>query len=236
MSTVTMKMTMMMTMRTRKSLILIALISFGLSAYSQKNDFGIWYNVAVEHNLVKNLELDLSATMRTFKNASKIEEAFLEAGLTYKFNAYFSAGASYRITENIEDDDAFHLRHKWFVDMKGTLPAGDLTVTARVRFQRRYKTYFEDEEDKIPDSHVRTRLKVQYDIPNFKFNPYVSAELFLPAFAEAEKTVDKYRLIIGLDYSIAKRHTVEVGYIFQRDYLPKLSDISLISLQYNFKF
>jgi hypothetical protein len=29
---------------------------------------------------------------------------------------------------------------------------------------------------------------------------------------------------------------VELGYIFQRDYLPKLSDISLISFQYNFKF
>lgn len=236
MSTVTVKMAKMMTMRTKKSLLFIALISFVLSGYSQMKDFGIWYNVAAEHKLVKNLELDLSATMRTFENASKIEEAFMEAGLTYKFNDYFSAGASYRITENIEDDDAFHIRHKWFVDAKGTLPAGDLTVTARARFQQRYKTYFEDEEDKIPDSHVRTRLKVHYDIPNFKINPLLAAELFLPVFTDVEKTVDKYRLIIGADYSFAKKHTVELEYIFQRDYLPKLSDISLISLQYNFKF
>ncbi len=150
-------------------------------------------------NWLINSNLTCQAVLRTFKDASKIEEFFLEAGLTYKFNDYFSAGASYRITENIEDDDAFHIRHKWFVDAKGTLPAGDLTVTARTRFQQRYKTYFEDEEDKIPDSHVRTRLKVHYDIPNFKINPYLAAELFLPAFADVEKTVDKYRLSIGAD-------------------------------------
>ncbi|MFZ0280693.1 MAG: DUF2490 domain-containing protein [Bacteroidales bacterium] len=223
-------------MRIKKAVFLFILIGSGLAGYSQKKDFGIWYGVAAEHKLADKLELDLSGVLRTFKDASKIEEFFLEAGLTYKFNDYFSAGASYRITENIEDDDAFHIRHKWFVDAKGTLPAGDLTVTARARFQQRYKTYFEDEEDKIPDSHVRTRLKVHYDIPNFKINPYLAAELFLPAFADVEKTVDKYRLSIGADYSFAKKHTVELEYIFQRDYLPKLSDINLISLQYNFKF
>ncbi len=175
-------------MRIKKAVFLFILIGSGLSVYSQNKDFGIWYGVAAEHKLADKLELDLSGVLRTFNNASKIEEVFLEAGLTYKVNDYFSAGASYRITENIEDDDAFHLRHKWFVDVKGTLPAGDLTVTARARFQKRYKTYFEDEEDKIPDSHLRTRLKVHYDIPNFKINPYLSAELFLPVFAEAEKT------------------------------------------------
>lgn len=226
---------MMMTM-IRKALFFIILMSSGIIGYAQNNDFGIWYGIAAERKLVKNLELDLSACVRTFENASKIEEAFLEAGLTYKFNDFISAEGSYRITENIEDDDSFHLRHKWFLGVKGSLSPGDFTFSGRVRFQKRYKTFFEDEEDKIPDSHIRCRLKTLYDIPSFPVNPFLSAEIFLPVFTEAGRTIDKNRFMFGAEYNITKKQSVELEYIFQRDYLPKLSDINIISVQYNFKF
>ena len=66
--------------------IVLFLIFIPLVAFTQEKDFGIWYGVSAEHNLTKKLEIDLSSNIRTFNNASKIEEAFLEGGITYNFS------------------------------------------------------------------------------------------------------------------------------------------------------
>jgi hypothetical protein len=226
----------MMGMTTKKSLILLILLGTSAISFSQDDDFGIWYGISAEHKLIKKLEVDISADVRTFKNASKINEAFLETGLTYKFNKYLAAGGSYRFTEFLDKDDSYHPRHKWFVDLKGTLPLGDLTLSARFRFQERYKTYFLDENDKVPDSHGRYRLKAFYNIPSFPVNPYIASEIFCPMFTETTRRVDKDRFMFGLQYNISKKHSLELEYMFQRDFLPHISDINIVSINYDLSF
>jgi hypothetical protein len=223
-------------MTTTKKLLLLFLLICTTSISFSQDDFGIWYSVTAEKKLVKNLELDLDANVRTYDNASKIDEAFFDIGLTYKFNKYLSAAASYRFTEFREDDDLFYPRHKWFADLKGKLPLGDFDISARFRFQQRYKTYFEDENDKESKETGRIKLKALYNIPSFPVNPYISAEFFFPMFTSTERHVDKNRFMAGFDYNIAKKHSVEIEYMFQRDFLPHISDINIVSVGYNLKF
>lgn len=236
MSTAAIMLKRMMTMMIKRSLLIILLVTVCTSGFPQKDDFGIWYDVSTEIKPIKKFELDLEACLRTFDNASLIEEVFVEGGISYKVNKYLNAGAAYRFTQNIEDDDSYHPRHKWFVDLKGTVPAGDFSFILRVRFQKRYKTYFEDEDDKIPVSHFRGKFTIFYDIPSFHLNPYLGYELFTPVFNEPKRRIDKNRFFIGAEYNITKKHTVEAEYIFQRDYLPRLYDLNILSLQYKFKF
>jgi hypothetical protein len=200
-------------MTIKKLFTLFLLFSPTLISFSQGDDFGIWYGISAEHKLIKNLELDLSGNIRTYQNASRIEEGFLEAGLTYKFIKNISIGGSYRFTEFRDDNESYHPRHKWFVDLKGDLPLGDLDISARIRLQERYKTYFMDENDRIPRTHIRYKLKVLYNIPSFPVNPYLSAEIFCPISSEKKRSIDKNRLMAGVEYNINKKHSVEAGYI-----------------------
>ena len=131
----------MMRMTTKKLVLLFLLICTTSISFSQ-DDFGIWYSISAEKKLVKNLELDLDANVRTYDNASKIEEAFFDIGLTYKFNKYLSAAASYRFTEFKEDDDQFHPRHKWFADLKGKLPIGDFDYICPVEISATLQNIF----------------------------------------------------------------------------------------------
>lgn len=227
-------MTMMMTIR--RILFIFLSASFTTLIYSQEKDFGLWYNLALEHDFTKKIEAEFATTLRTFDNASKIEEGFIEAEVAYKIAKFLSVAAAYRITENIEDDDNYHIRHKWFAGIKGDLDIWDLEFSGRVRYQQRFKTYFEDEEDKIPDSHVRFKIKTTYKTPSFPLNPFVETELFCPVFKESDVMVDKKRLAAGVDYKISKNHSVEAEYIFQRDYKPKLRDDHIVSLKYTFTF
>ncbi len=223
-------------MMIKRTLIILVVLLIPVTCISQDKDFGIWYSVNAELKLVKKLELDISPNVRTFHNGSKIEEAFVDAGLTYKIVKYLSLSASYRITENLEDDNSYHPQHKLFFDIKGSYSPGDLSLSGRIRYQRRYKTYIEDEEDEIPDSHARIKLKAQYDIPSFKFNPFISTELFFPMFKDVGSTIDKKRFMAGFEYSFSKKHSIEAGYLFQRDYHPDLSDKHIIAINYNLKF
>jgi len=226
----------MMGMTTKKSLLLLLVLCTASTAFSQNDDFGIWYSVSAEKKLVKNVEIDLDANVRTFDNASKIEEVFFDIGLTYKFNKFLSAAVSYRFTEFKENDDYFHPRHKWFADLKGKLPLGDFNISARLRFQQRYKTYFEDENDKESSEVGRIKFRTLYNIPSFPVNPYISAELFFPMFREKTRYIEKNRFMAGLEYNISKKHSLDLEYMFQRDFLPHISDINIISINYNLKF
>jgi hypothetical protein len=220
-----------------RRLICLALFS-GLMPvlFSQKNDFGIWYNVSIEHDISKKFSIEFLPALRTFDNASRIEEGFLEAGLSYKLTKFLSLTGSYRYTKSIEDDDKYHTRHKWYAGIQGSYEIGDIDLSGRVRFERRYKTYFEDEDDRIPFSHMRFRVRAVYKTPSNPLNPYISSELFFPVNKEPEDVIDKIRFIGGVEYKIAKNHSVDAEYIYQRDYYPKLRDENIISIGYNFKF
>jgi len=204
-------------------------------SFSQEKDFGIWYSINAEMELAKKLEIDFWGNLRTFRNASKIEEGFGEAGLTYKILKNLSIGGKYRFTMQLEDDDVYHPRHKWIGDLKANRELGNFEFSGRIRFQRQDKTYFEDKDDEIPDYYTRFRLKTEYKTRSFPVNPFASFETFSRVFETAEKTIEKTRFSLGMEYSIGKKHSVELEYMYQHDTQPKLYTKSIIGINYSLK-
>ncbi len=189
-----------------------------------------------DRRIVKKLDLKLSSQIRTFNNASKINQALIEGGVGYKFNKYFSAAASYRYTLKLEDDTRYHSRHKWFAEMKGSVPINDFTISARFMLQIMKRTYIEDKDDEISKYVGRIRLKAEYDIPKFPLNPFLSLESFTPLFEESEVLIDKERFATGFDYKINKKNGLEISYILERYSLPDALFYHVISLKYELSF
>lgn len=215
---------------------MFVLISTAAFTLAQKKDFGMWYSITAEKEILKDLDLEVDVNLRTYHDVKEIEEGFADFGLGYKFNKHLSAGISYRYTQTREDDELYHPRHKWFADFRAKTALGDFDVSGRLRFQQRYKTYFEDENDKESKEHLRFRIKTAYDIPKFPLNPFVTAELFLPVFDDnVNRTVDKQRFTGGFKYNISKKHSVELEYMFQRDFFPDWTDMNIISVNYSIK-
>ncbi len=205
-------------------------------AFSQDDDFGIWYGISTEYSPVKKLELDFKSQIRTYDNASRIDEGYLEAGPVYKINKHFSLAATYRVSKVYEKDSRYHFRHKLFADVKTDGELGNFEFSLRLRLQRQVKTYYDSENDKIPDYHGRIRLKTEYKTPSFPLNPYISFEAFCRLFEQSDKRFDKDRYTLGLTYKISGKQSIDAEYTFQRDYMPHIADIHLVSLEYNLKF
>jgi len=204
--------------------------------FSQEKDFGIWYCFDGEFRLAKKLDLDFSSNLRTFNDASSVEQIFGEIGLTYKPVKFLALAGSYRLTGKTEDDTEYHPRHKFFFDVTGSSDLGRFTLTGRYRLQRQDKTYFEDPDDEVPDYYSRLRAKLAYRTKSFPVNPYITTEVFVRMFENTEKIPDKFRISAGAEYKFNKHHSVEMEYIFERDYLPDLIDTNIIALTYNLKF
>ena len=92
----------------KRAVLLLCLTLPAITVLSQEKDFGIWYEIEAEKKIVKNLELRLSTALRTFRDASKAEEYFIECGLNYKLNKYLSLAGYYRLIKNIEEDDKYY--------------------------------------------------------------------------------------------------------------------------------
>lgn len=202
----------------------------------QDSAFGIWYGLNVEYAVNKKLEADLSGNLRTYNQGKNIEQSFIEGGLTYKFNKYFSSSLAYRFTEKIERDENFYPRHKLFLAVKGTLPAGNFAISTRVMLQYQNKTYIEKLSDEIPEYAMRVKLKTIYKIPSFPVNPYLYYESFSGLNGVSSHVIDKDRFSAGIELKITRKHSVELGYILQRDFEPKNYNLNILSLNYNLKF
>jgi hypothetical protein len=217
-------------------LVWIVVISVPGLIFGQSDDFGIWYGISAEHKLVRKLDLKLSSDLRTFNNASQVDQAFIEGGLAYKINDFLSTAGSYRFTAKLEDDSRYHTRHKWFAEVKGSLPLNNFTCSARLMLQIMKRTYYEDENDEIPDYVGRMKFKASYDIPKFPLDPYLSAEAFTPLFAQSEVFIDKERFSAGFVYKINKKQDIETSYILERYSLPQTALYHIISLKYELSF
>jgi hypothetical protein len=226
----------MMMMMIRKWHAFFFLLFLPAASHAQEKDFGIWYGISAEHKFSKKLELDLLTNVRTFNNAKKIDEAFLEGGITYNLSKRLEIAGSYRLSKNIEDNELYYFQHKLFFDLKGNVPLRNLNVSCRLRFEEKTKTYLKDENADHPYYTGRIKIKAVYKTPTFPLNPYIYIESFFPMFSENSGTIGKNRFSAGLDLNIVKHHSLELEYIFQRDYHPHLSDLNILSLNYDIKF
>lgn len=70
--------------------------------------------------------------------------------------------------------------------------------------------WWEDDNVKSKRHHVlRSRLKVEYDIPKCKIEPYASAEFY------NSWSLEKSRYIVGAEWKITEMHRVGLYYLYQ---------------------
>jgi hypothetical protein len=213
--------------------IFILIISSG-KAKGQEKDFGAWFGAEIDHSFSKKLDASLKASYRTFKDINILDEAFVEGELSYNINDYLSFAGSYRLAEVSDGNDGNHIRHKLFAIVKGKVPVDRFTFSARVMLQTTIRTYVEDEDDKKVFYTGRLKLKAAYNIKNFPVDPYIGFESFTKMKLNQDNVIDKSRFSAGFDYKISKKHSVQLEYILERDAIPELYFIHIVSVSYKF--
>ena len=176
-------------MKCNRIFLQLLLLTVPLTLSGQESDFGLWYEVNAEKSFSKKFEVSAEAMIRTFNNASQIEQGFMEIGASYRIAKFLGFTGSYRIGNIIEDDNQYHIRHKWLADLKGFYSPGNFDLSLRLRLQIRSRIYDEDPSDTKAEYDGRLKLKGAYNIQDFPVDPYVSFETFTPVFRSSERLI-----------------------------------------------
>lgn len=80
---------------------------------------------------------------------------------------------------------------------------------------------------------VRSRISIDYDIPHFKLDPFVSYEIF--SDLSNKEAFEKGRLTAGASFSLKKKHAFQFAYIWQNTTDDDESVSSALSISYTFK-
>jgi hypothetical protein len=83
-------------------------------------------------------------------------------------------------------------------------------------------------------SMLRSKLSLDYNIPHFKYDPFISYELFNSLDNGFE--LQKSRIQAGIEFSINKKHNFEVAYLWQNQHDDDEPAGSFICIDYKFSF
>jgi hypothetical protein len=83
-------------------------------------------------------------------------------------------------------------------------------------------------------SMLRSKLSLDYNIPHWKYDPFISYELFNSLDNGFE--LQKSRIQAGIEFSINKKHNFEVAYLWQNQHDDDEPAGSFICIDYKFSF
>lgn len=168
-----------------------------VSAEEQPNNtFGGWEHIDVSHSINNsNWFVSLYFEHDNFQY-KRLDLCFLGMTVGYKITKWLKVDAAYHLM--IEPD---RIAHRAVVDVTGSLKEGNFSFSLRERYQHKWALSSPNLANEL-----RSKLKIQYAIPNSRFKPYIAIELF---------TWDKWlktRHYVGTDVVLNKYFVFDVYY------------------------
>ena len=195
--------------------IIWSFIGIAVTANAQGDDFGMWYELGAEKKVSQKWSVGLEGEFRTRNNSKTADRWSAGVSAEYKILKGLKAAAGYTF---LYDNNAEELtwknnlpnkwtpsywgsRHRLFLQVSGSVSAGNFSFSLRERWQYTYRPEAQDkkynfswDEDANDNDYIsgytmepvkgkgknmlRSRLQVNYDIPKCKFEPFANVEMF----------------------------------------------------------
>ena len=172
----------------KKAFLIIIFLYAGISVSQEIKvirDFGVWSGASFEKEVVSDYYLKLETQLRTFHNASKLDDYILHAQLKYSINNKFDIAGGVRYILDIKrvNKTEHNIRYNIDLDYKKKLTK-KLRVRYRLRYQQEFINpylyidfFFSSNVQRIYSSALRHRLKLNFKY-NERHNIYTAFEIF----------------------------------------------------------
>ena len=212
------------------SLILLS-VTISLSSTAQDStltrDLESWIAVGGQKKFLDNkLTVGLQQQFRLDNNTSRLSQFFTTLEADYEVYKNLKLGAGYRFIKDRNGKNGYVTEHRFNLDASYSKKFDRLRAGARIRYQRRSNALY----TQFPTTKYRLRLKLNYNIPNWKFDPFFSTEFFYAKENLSYGYVDdvteenpitglqKYRLQIGTSRKTGKLGEVKVFYMLEHQF------------------
>jgi len=246
-----------------KRLLSALLVAAALPLMAQEQDLGLDLTLGGDIKIDRRWSIGVEGEMLSRNDCKTIERWRLGAEASFRATRWLKLTAGYQLQynnyqEKIKYESSGELKnwrpsywkeaHRLYASATLSASCGRFDFSLRERWQytlrpestqRRYDFGDKAWEDHLIETRhkhiLRSRVKVGYDIPKCKIDPYASVELF------NGWELDKTRYIVGVEWKIRKVHTVDVFYRYdnmgKQDPLENTdNDMHIVGLGYTYKF
>jgi hypothetical protein len=209
-------------------------------------DLESWVSVGAEKKFLdKKLTAGLQQQFRLDDNTSRLSQFFTAFSADYEVYKNLKFGLGYRFIRDRNGSDGFVTEHRFNIDAMYSKKIDRFKIGGRLRFQKRSNAIY----SKYPTTKYRFRLKLNYNIPKWKFDPFISTELYYSKenfmFNGAEDNnisgFQKYRLQLGTSRKVWKGD-VKLFYMLEHQFSDYGTNFgipinwNIMGVNYTFKF
>ena len=239
----------------------LALAAMLLPTAAMADDTGLTLDLGVEKKVSKKFSVGLDTEFRTRNDFKTVDHVTAAVSGKYKVTKWLKLEAGYQFLVinhrehlSLHDDGSYNnwrpsyysTSHRVSAAVNGDVDLGRFNVALRERWQYTYRPehsttrydfdneYMEDCQVHAKGKHVlRSRLKLEYNIPHCKFTPAVSVEAYTGS------SLEKTRFVVGGSYTHKKHHSFGLGYHYQlynHTVKPEAINTHHIVMGYAYKF
>ncbi len=201
--------------------------------YSQAEELQNWYNLEIDYNLTKKIELSLEGSGRQShdfyffigENPQNTHKIFLDFNIKIKHNDFFKYSLGYRsiLLNDIYDEsnslvynviNNFSKKHRLYIDTYfNTKITKKFKMYLRTRYQKQLSCEFLDNHETIEIvDKLREKIKLEYSLKN-TLDFFTSLELFYLL----EKDIEKIRYATGFKKTFGKT-SINFSYMIQHEF------------------
>lgn len=185
-------------------------------------DFQPRVDVEFEFPLADDFSFIINNELRFRDNSTRVDRNYLLGAFSWETCDYFSLDAGYIFQSvlnrgDVEYSKYWQYRHRVYLDLKAQVELDDWKLSLTERPLVNLRPWADDVYDPKDEWLVRSKLKVDYDIPKTELTPY--------AFFELSNTlntvnygggpfVDRLRFCVGLKWETSDFNSIELYYYF----------------------
>lgn len=205
---------------------------------SAQDDLGSSLSAEITKRIIPGLNLSLEEDFRLRDNLSEVDRFSTTLELSYKPWKFLKLGGAYNLINYNHETKGWEVRHRYYFFATGSYRINRFTVSLRERFQSTYRVGVKETSKRAnPKLYLRSRLEVEYDIRNCKFEPFASVELYNTLNDSQGNKMNKLKYTAGSKYKLNKRNSLQLYYRyvnFKDD--DEGNGKHMIGLGYSYKF
>lgn len=200
------------------------------------SDLEQWTSIGLSKKINKHWKISLDQEFRFTNNISKFDTYFTDLGIDYKFNKHFSIGANYRFYQNKNSENQFQTQHRLSGDFEYRQKINRFSLSYRIRLQNKDEDFFTSSTNKNL-KNLRNKFSVNYNINNFKLDPFFDIELYRQVEKLNSTELSKLRWTIGLEYPLKNLGDLQLFYRIDNELNQSYNkDTYIVGLGYKFSF
>jgi len=194
-----------------------------------------WFSAAAKYNINDNFSASFEESWR-FSEFSQTSQTYTNVGLNYKISKQLRAGFDYRFIQKGSLLNAENLDNRYSFDFSFREKISDIRISAKTKFQSRYRDIFTSKYGKVPQNYSRNKIEISYKLPvNLTIGFSTEFFIHLSEAKDMNKYLDEIRYGLSADYSLGENHTLSAFWLY-RDKMnyENPENINVFGLSYEF--